>query len=171
MHDAAEPPSLHCRHDGPAEQHRALDEEVQLGQVAGPGHIGHRAFGLRAGGVEDQHIDRAQAVSDRGGQPGDLLLVGDIGAEALGSAAVRTDGAGDGGYVLVAGPAIDRDGETVPRQPPRDHRPQAPRAARHQRDTPLRYRHVAIISLRSAHRPTPAPRPHRAPKSACLRVR
>jgi hypothetical protein len=82
VHDAAVPPGLHCRQDGPAEQHRALDEEVQLGQVAGPGDLGHCGFGLRAGGVEDQHIDRAEVGGDRGDQPGDLVLVGDIGAEA-----------------------------------------------------------------------------------------
>jgi hypothetical protein len=75
------------RQHGPAEQYRALDEEVQLGHVVRPGNIGHRGFGLRAGGVEDQHIDRTDAVSDRCGQPGNLILVGDIGAEALGGAA------------------------------------------------------------------------------------
>ena len=81
---------------------------------------------MRAGGVEDQHIDRAEAVGDRGGQPGNLVLVGDIGAEARRGAAVSTDGAADHGYLFVAGPAIDRDGETVTCQPPRDHRPQPP---------------------------------------------
>ena len=109
--------------------------------------LGHRGFGLRAGGVEDQHIDRAEAAGDRGGQPGDLVLVGDIGAEARGGAAIGTDGAADRSYLFVAGPAIDRDGETVTRQPPRDHRPQPPRAARHQRDTPIRHSHTAIIPL------------------------
>src|SRR6202034_287254 len=102
----------------------SLDEEVQLGEVTGPGHIGHRGFGLRAGGVQDQHIDWAEAVSDGGDQPGDLLLVGDIGAEALGDTAVITDSAAYGGYLLIAGQAIDRDGETVTRQAPRDHRPE-----------------------------------------------
>jgi hypothetical protein len=63
--------------------------------MADPGYIGHRGFGLRAGGVQDQHIDRAQAFSDRGGQPGDLLLVGDIGAETLGGTAIVTDRAAD----------------------------------------------------------------------------
>jgi hypothetical protein len=150
LHDPAVPPGLHPRQDGPADQHRTLHEKVQLGQVASPGYIGHRSFGLRAGGVEDQHIDRAEAVRDRGGQPGNLVLVGDIGAEALGGAAIVTDGADDGSDLLVAGPAIDRDGETVTRQPPRDHRPQAPRAARHQSDAPMRHCHLVMISLRPA---------------------
>jgi hypothetical protein len=47
--------------------------------------------------------------------------------------------------LAVAALAIDRDGEAVPGQAPRDRRAQAPRAARHQRDAPMRYRHVAII--------------------------
>jgi hypothetical protein len=93
--------------------------------VVGPGCIGHGGFGLRTGGVEHQHIDWAEAVSDPGGQPGDLLLVGDIGAEALGGAAIVTDGATQGGYLLVIGPSVDRDGKPVPRQAPRDRRPQA----------------------------------------------
>jgi hypothetical protein len=147
VHDAAVPPGLHCRQDGPAEQHRALDEEVQLGQVAGPGDLGHCGFGLRAGGVEDQHTDRAEAGGDRGDQPGDLVLVGDIGAEARRGAAIITDGAADRSYLFVAGPAIDRDGETVTCQPPRDHRPQPPRAARHQSDTPMRHSHTVMIPL------------------------
>jgi hypothetical protein len=86
--------------------------------VVRPGDLGHRGFGLRAGGVEDQHIDWAEAIGDRCGQPGNLILVGDIGAEALGGAAVVTDGAADGSDLFVVGPAIDRDGETVTRQPP-----------------------------------------------------
>jgi hypothetical protein len=102
---------------------------------------------LRAGGVEDQHIDRAEAVSDRGGQPRNLVLVGDIGAEALGGAAIITDGAADDSYLFVTGPAIDRDSETVTRQAPRDHRPQAPRATRHQSDTPMRHCHMVMIPL------------------------
>jgi hypothetical protein len=28
-----------------------------------PAHLGHPGFGLRAGGVEDQHINRAEALS------------------------------------------------------------------------------------------------------------
>ena len=152
MHDAAVPPGLHAGQHGAAGQHRALDEEVQLGEVAGPGYIGHRGFGLRAGGVEDQHLDRAEAVSDRGGQPGDLVLVGHIGAEALGGPAIVTDGAAEGSDLMVAGPAIDRDGKAVTRQAPRDHRPQAPRAARHQRDPSVRHCHVVMIPLRPARR-------------------
>jgi hypothetical protein len=59
---------------------------------------------------------------------------------------VAADDVADGGYLLVAGRAVDRDGEAVTGQAPRDHRPQAPRAAGHQGDTSLRYRHVVMIS-------------------------
>ena len=54
------------------QRHRALDEEVQLGEVVGPGHIGRLGVRLRTGGVEYQHIDGAEPVGDRGYQPGDL---------------------------------------------------------------------------------------------------
>jgi hypothetical protein len=150
VHDAAVPPGLHSGQHRAAEQHRALDEEVQLSEVVGPGHFGHRGFGLRAGGVEYQHTDRAETVSDITDQPGNLVLIGDIGAKALSGAAIVTDAAADGSNLLVAGPAIDRDGNAVTGQAPRDHRPQAPRAARHQGDTPVRHCHLAIIPLRSA---------------------
>jgi hypothetical protein len=45
VHDAAIPPGRHRGQHRAAEQHRALDEEVQLGQVAGPAHLGDRASG------------------------------------------------------------------------------------------------------------------------------
>jgi hypothetical protein len=51
------------------------------------------------------------------------VLIGDISAEALGIAAIVTDGAAGGGDLFIAGPAIDRDGKAVTRQAPRDYRP------------------------------------------------
>ena len=112
-----------------------------------------RTHALRAGGIEDKYLYRAKTAGDRGDQPGNLILISDIGEKALGDAAIVTDAAADGSDLLVTGPAIDRDGKAVPRQAPRDHRPQAPRAARHQSDSPMRHCHAAIIPLRSAHRP------------------
>ena len=117
-----------------------------------------RTHALRAGGIEDKYLYRAKTAGDRGDQPGNLILITDIGDKALGDAAILTDAAADGSDQVVAGPAVDRDGKAVPRQAPRDHRPQAPRAARHQRDTPIRHCHAAIIPRRSAHRPDPGPR-------------
>jgi hypothetical protein len=108
------------------------------------------------------------------GQPGNLVLVSDIDAKALGGAAIVTDGAAKGSDLVVAGPAIDRDGETVTtvtRQAPLDHRPQAPRAARHQSEAPMRHCHVVIISLRPARRAdASALRARRTPCSARLNL-
>ena len=52
VHEAAEPSGLHPGQHRAAKQHRALDEEVQLGKVVGPRYLGHLSFRLRAGGVE-----------------------------------------------------------------------------------------------------------------------
>jgi hypothetical protein len=145
VHDAAIAPGPHRGQHRAAEQHRALDEEVQLGQVAGPAHLGHRGFGLRAGGVEHQHIHRAEPAGDRGDQLGNLLLIGDVGAKGFSDAAAVTDAAANLPGPLVAAPAIDRDGEAVAGQTPRNRGAQAPRAARHQSDPPMRHRHEAII--------------------------
>jgi hypothetical protein len=46
--DAPEPPRLHSGDDRASEQHRALDEESELGEVILPGHLGQRGFWLRA---------------------------------------------------------------------------------------------------------------------------
>lgn len=105
------------------------------------------------------------------GQPGNLVLVSDIDAKALGGAAIVTDGAAKGSDLVVAGPAIDRDGGTVTRRAPLDHRPQAPRAARHQSDAPTRHCHVVMISLRPARRAdASALRAQRTPCSARLNL-
>jgi hypothetical protein len=85
-------------------------------------------------------------------------LIGDVSAEGPSDATAVTDAAGDLPGRPVAAPAIDRHRQAVAGQTPRDHRAQAPRAARHQRDTPLRHRHEAIIPPRW---------PHRAGPSAC----
>jgi len=73
-----------------------------------------------------------------------------IAVEDARGTAIGTDAATDLMSVLVAVQAIDRDGETVRGQTPRDHGPQPPRAARHQSHAPLCHRHDAIISLRTA---------------------
>ena len=106
-----------------------------------------RTHALRAGGIEDKYLYRAKTAGDRGDQPGNLILITDIGDKALGDAAILTDAAADGSDQVVAGPAIDRDGKAVPRQPPRDRRPQPSRATRHQSDTPMRHCHMAMIPL------------------------
>jgi hypothetical protein len=95
--------------------------------------------------------DRAKGAGDRGDQPGNLILIGDIGEKALGDAAIHTDAAADGSDLLVAGAAIDRHGKVVKGLTPRDRRPQAPRAARHQSDTPMRHCDAAIIPPAAQH--------------------
>ena len=137
--DAAVPPGPHPGQHRAAEQHRALDEEVQLGDVVGPAHLGHRGLGLRAGGVQDQHVNWAERAGDRGDQAVYLVLVGDVGAEAPGGATVVADDPGHGRHPFVAGPAVDRDGKSVPSQAPRDRGAQAARASRHQGDPPARH--------------------------------
>ena len=129
-----------------------------------------RTHALRAGGIEDKYLYRAKTAGDRGDQPGNLILITDIGDKALGDAAIVTDAAADGSDQVVTGPAVDRDGKAVPRQAPRDHRPQAPRAARHQSDTPMRHCHAAIIPLRSAHRPGPGTGRANPPPPACRQL-
>ena len=71
-----------------------------------------------------------------------------VGREARHLVRILDDAAADGSDQFVAGPAIDRDGKAVPRQVPRDHRPQASRAAGYQSDTPARHCHAAIIPPR-----------------------
>ena len=68
----------HRGQHGAAEQHGALDEEVELVEVVRPRDFGDRGFGLRAGGVEHQHLNRAEAVGDRTNELGDLALVGRV---------------------------------------------------------------------------------------------
>ena len=71
-------------------------------------------------GVEGLQVIDAEPGAE--GTVGNLVLVGDIGAKALGGAVIVTDGAAEGSNLVIAGPAIDRDGETVTRQAPRGHR-------------------------------------------------
>jgi hypothetical protein len=150
LHDAAVAPVQHPGQHRAADQHRAHDEVAQLGQVVGPGHVGDRGLGLRAGGVEDQHVNRAEAARDRGAQPGGLTLVRDISEEGPGGAALSADGVADRIGQVVARAAIDRDGEPVTRQAHRDRRPQPSRTARHQRHPSTRFRHAEMIPPRPA---------------------
>src|SRR5262249_14582557 len=112
-----------------------------------------RASGWGAGGVEHQHINRAEPAGDRGDQFGDPLLIGDVGGEGPRYAAGGTYGAADLFGLLVAALRIDRDREAVLGQPARDLGAEPPRAARHQGHTPVCHRHVAIIPPRSGRGP------------------
>jgi Gamma-glutamyltranspeptidase len=132
--DAPEPPRLHSGDDRASEQHRALDEESELGEVILPGHLGQRGFWLRAGGVEHQHVKGPQAISHRVYQFGHLLLISDVGAEGIGDTAVGPDDAGDLNRLCVATDAVDRDRKAVAGKPLHDRAAQSPRATRDQSD-------------------------------------
>ncbi len=54
------------------EQNRALHEEIQLGEMLSPGHVGKLGLRLWTGRVEHQHVDRTQHVRDSRHQAGDL---------------------------------------------------------------------------------------------------
>lgn len=91
-----------------------------------PYRKGSQRLRLRSSGVEHEHANRAELPGDRGDQLADLLLICDVGAEGIRGTAAATDTAGDLARPRIAAAAIDRDGQAVVRQPPRNHRPQAP---------------------------------------------
>jgi hypothetical protein len=137
----------HRREHRTPNQHRALDEEVELGDVVRPSHLRQRGGRLRAGRVQHQHADRAEAGGDRGDQALDLTLVGDVGDERLGRAAVAADAPGNlTGLVLVD--AVDGDRMPVAGQPSRDRAAQPARAPGHQRPPPRRPLHAPIMPSR-----------------------
>lgn len=82
LDDATEAPLLHPGSTRTGEQHRPLDEEVELRDVVLPGDLGKRRLRLRTRGVEHQHVDLAQAASHRGHELDRLALVGDVGVKA-----------------------------------------------------------------------------------------
>jgi hypothetical protein len=119
-----------------------------------PGHLGDGRFRLRAGGVDDQHLDRTKAVGHRSHQLTNLRLISDIGREGLSEAAVVPDGAGHLKRSRLAADAIDSHRQTIARQAPGDGNTQAARAACDQRDAfPCRH-HARSIPVRVS-----APRP------------
>ena len=69
-----------------------------------------RTHALRAGGIEDKYLYRAKTAGDRGDQPGNLILITDIGDKALGDAAILTDAAADGSDQVVAGTGVAHAG-------------------------------------------------------------
>src|SRR5215475_7376897 len=93
-----------------------------------------RSGGLRAGRVKHQHIDRTQQVGHCSDQVGDLLLVGDVGVEGVGHAAVAPDGAGHLTRLPVVTPAVNRDGHAVAGKPAHDCSTQPERTTRDKSD-------------------------------------
>ena len=125
VHDAAVAPCLHAGHDVAAEEHRAADEVVELREVVVPPDVEERDVRLRAGGVDHEDVDRAQAVGHRSGECFHRGAVGDVGAEGRSHATVGTDRAHHGRELVIVVEAVDGDDQPVPGQPPGDDRAQA----------------------------------------------
>ena len=120
LHDAARSPRRHAGEQRAPEHDRALDEALELHDVVLPRHQRERRRGLRAGRVEHQHLDRAQAVGDRGGELGRLALVRDVPGERLGHPAVAADGVDDlEGQIRIAA-VVDGHGQAIAGQTARD---------------------------------------------------
>jgi hypothetical protein len=91
LDDAPPAPHLHPRNHRPAEQHRALDEEVELREVFLPRHLDQRRLRLRTGGIEHQDIDWTDTLGHRVDELNDLPLVGDVSREGDGNPATALD--------------------------------------------------------------------------------
>ena len=81
-----------------------------------PVDLGHGRLGLGAGGVDDEHTDRAEPAGNGSHQLGALVLIGDVAEEGLGDAAIVPDPADDVAGVPVVPPAVHGDCEPVARQ-------------------------------------------------------
>ena len=96
-----------------------------------PRHFGQRRLRLRAGGVEHQHVDRAETIGHRGDELGDLPLVGDVGREGRSNPAGALDCVDDREHPRVIAQAVDGDREAIAGEPPSDRAAETPRAAGH----------------------------------------
>jgi hypothetical protein len=86
LHDATRSASPHSGHDGATNEHRALDEALEVRQVLVPAHLFKPSLPLRAGGVEDQHADRPERGRDGGHELVDLALGRDVADACVGNA-------------------------------------------------------------------------------------
>jgi hypothetical protein len=112
-----------------------------------PSDLGQGRFRLRAGRVEDEHLDRTESIGYPCNEIGGLLLIGDIGCKGVGHAAVVSDRLGDFESLAVTVQTVHRHGQTVTRKPLGNRSAQPARASRHERDPLLRRTHGRIISL------------------------
>ena len=115
----------HAGQDRLNEKDRALDEEVQLGEVIVPADRFERGVGLRPGRVQHEHLDGAEVALDRGDELAHLALVGHVCAEGGRGAATLLDRGHELGRRGSATAVVDRDGEPVGGQPERNAGAQA----------------------------------------------
>jgi hypothetical protein len=139
--DAAGSLRLHPGQYGAPEQHRALDEERELGEMVLPRHLGQRGLGLRARGVDHEHVDGTEAACHATHELGHLPLVGDVGRERVGDSAVVADCGHDLERLRPTAAVVDGHGEPITAEPHRDRAAQPARASRHESDALLRRRH------------------------------
>ncbi len=140
----------HAGDHGASQQHRAQHEEAQLVEMVLPAHLHDRRLRLRSGGIQDQHLNRAQAVFDVCHEAVHLGCIGHIGDEGLRPAVPCTDSRSDTvGSLGVR--AVDRDREAIRRQPFGNAAAESSGAAGHERD-PRMVIHAASIASFRRHR-------------------
>ena len=134
LDDAPERGGPHGRKHRPAHQNRALDEEVQLGQVLVPAGVVDRGVRLGTRGVQHEHLDRPEETLDTRNEVGHLALVRDVAHRELRDAPVATDGGDDVVPSPVTGQSVDGDPQAVRGEAPGDGRAEAAGAPGHERD-------------------------------------
>jgi hypothetical protein len=85
------PLRAHIGEHGPPEQHRALDEVLELCDVITPGNLRDRCLRLRPSRIHDQCVDETQPFSDLGDETTYPRLTSDIGRKGIRRPAGITD--------------------------------------------------------------------------------
>jgi hypothetical protein len=138
VHDAPGAAFAHARQHGAAEQHRAAHEEAEHVGVAIPVGLADPRRALRAGRVEDEHVDGAERLGNGGDEADDRLGVRHVGRERRRRPTGFPDRRHD--RLTLAAAVVDGDGQTVGGEALGDRLPEAARAAGHERDAHLRKR-------------------------------
>ena len=99
---------LHALYHRFGQEHRTLDEKLQLIETGAPGDLFEGQHGLRSGGVDHENVDRPERPRDVAHQAIDLRLIADIGAERLRDAGGGADALGDSVGPVGVGEIIHR---------------------------------------------------------------
>jgi hypothetical protein len=97
-------------------------------------HVRQRRFRLRAGRVQHEHVDGAEAAGHRRNEIGNASLVGDIGHENVCYSAVVSDGGDDLERLRLTLEAVDGHGQAIAGETPGDGTAEPARATCHERD-------------------------------------